>query len=83
MTDSLVMNTPAPRDDEWLTPQQAAAMVGITADTIRKWANDGVLPSQRIRPGSHRRFRRSDVDALLAAADQPRVESAEPAAQAS
>lgn len=75
MTDSLSMSPPDPSTDEWLTPQQAAALVGITADTIRKWANSGVLPSQRVRPGSHRRFLRSDVMALLAAADQPRQSS--------
>lgn len=59
--------TDPPNADEWLTPRQAAALVGITPDTIRKWANDGVLPTQRVRAGSHRRFRRSDVEALIRA----------------
>lgn len=56
-----------PAADELLTPQKAAALLGVTPDTIRKWANRGVLPSRRVRPGSHRRFLRSDVEALAAA----------------
>lgn len=57
-------DTPSP-PDELLTPQRAAARLGITADTIRRWANDGVLPSVRTRPGGHRRFRSADVDQLI------------------
>ena len=51
--------------DELLTPQHAAARLGITADTIRRWANDGVLPSVRTRPGGHRRVRRADIEQLI------------------
>ena len=72
------MNTPDPPADEWLTPRQAAALIGVTADTVRKWANDGILPSQRTRPGGHRRFLRSDVDALVSSGA-----AAEPASAAS
>lgn len=56
--------------DEWLAPRQVAALIGITPDTVRKWANDGILPTQRIRAGGHRRFRRSDVEALLRSGDE-------------
>lgn len=59
-----------PPPDELLTPQRAAALLGVTPDTIRKWANEDVLPSQRVRPGSHRRFKRSDVEALIERAKQ-------------
>lgn len=53
--------------DELLTPQRAAALLGITTDSIRRWANDGVLPSVRTRPDGrgHRRFRRSDIERLV------------------
>jgi excisionase family DNA binding protein len=61
-----VTNTETP--DELLTPGQAAALIGITPDTLGDWARKGVLPFQRVRPGGHRRFRRSDVDALIKAA---------------
>lgn len=47
-----------------LTPSEAAELVGLHADSIRNYANAGVLPSRRT-PGGHRRFRRSDVLALL------------------
>jgi len=56
----------APCGDELLRPDIAARLIGITPDTLRRWANDGVLPTQRVRPGSHRRYRRSDVEALIA-----------------
>ena len=54
----------APPDD-LLSPAQAAALIGVSVDSIRRYANAGSLPSQRT-PGNQRRFRRSDVDALLA-----------------
>lgn len=50
--------------DELLSPAQAAAVIGVSVDSIRRYANDGRLPSQRT-PGKQRRFRRSDVEALL------------------
>lgn len=62
----MVTNTESP--DALLTPAQAAALIGISPDTLGQWARDGVLPSQRTRPGGHRRFRRSDVLALIQAA---------------
>lgn len=49
--------------DDLLTPAQAAAIVGVSVDSIRRYANKGLLPSQRT-PGNQRRFRRSDVMAL-------------------
>lgn len=75
MTEYCVMTTPDPA--ELLQPHDAAALLGVTADTLRRYANEGVLPSQRVRPGGHRRFRRSDVEALIAAGSAP----AEPAAE--
>jgi excisionase family DNA binding protein len=47
--------------DEWLSLSQAAKQLGVHPSTVRAWADQGYLPSQRTQ-GGHRRFRRSDVD---------------------
>jgi excisionase family DNA binding protein len=57
-----------------LTTGKAAKLVGVHEDTIVRWANEGRLPSWRT-PGGHRRFRRSDVLALLTADEPDRAAS--------
>lgn len=53
-------------NDTWdLTPAEVAKQVGVTADTIKAWADNDKLPCWRT-PGGHRRFRQSDIDAFLA-----------------
>jgi len=41
-----------------------ARELGVTIGTVRRWADRGYLRSHRL-PSGHRRFARSDVDALL------------------
>lgn len=48
-----------------MTISQAADALGTSVTNARSWADNGTLPSIRTA-GGHRRFRRSDVDALLA-----------------
>lgn len=48
-----------------LTVGDAAELIGLHPNTIRIYADSGRLPCRRL-PGGHRRFRRSDVEALLA-----------------
>lgn len=43
---------------------EAARIVGVHPDTVRSWVANGKLLAF-ITPGGHRRFRRSDVVALL------------------
>ena len=45
----------------------AARMLGVSDDTIRRWADSGQLPAI-VLPSGHRRFQRTDVEALLSAA---------------
>jgi excisionase family DNA binding protein len=47
-----------------LTVAQAAEVLGVSAGTLRNWANDGLITAHRT-PGGERRFRRSDVAAFL------------------
>ncbi len=43
---------------------EAAAIAGVSVSTLRRWADEGRLPSFRT-PGGHRRFRVADVQAAL------------------
>lgn len=53
--------------EERLTIGEAARLVGVSVDTLRRWAKAGHVPQERVGPGGHRRFRRADVEALIAA----------------
>lgn len=46
-----------------LTTAEAAARLGISAATLKRWAQSGLIPSERTE-GGHRRFRAEDVHAL-------------------
>jgi len=56
-----------------LTPGEVALMFGVDPKTVTRWAISGRLGSIRT-PGGHRRFRASEVSALLGddAAPAPR-----------
>ena len=48
-------------EDEWLTLQQTAALLGVHPGTVRNWSDKGLLPVYRTR-GQHRRFKRAEVE---------------------
>lgn len=47
--------------NDWLSLGEAASILGVHPSTVRHWADEGNLPSQRT-PGGHRRFRRGDLE---------------------
>jgi excisionase family DNA binding protein len=49
-----------------LSPTEAAKVIGVHVETLKKWARDGKIASF-VTPGGWRRFRRSDLDAFLTA----------------
>jgi excisionase family DNA binding protein len=51
-------------DPEWLTLGQAAKYLGVAQSTIRKWSDQGRVPTF-YTPGGHRRYRRRDLDVFL------------------
>lgn len=63
-------------DSPLLTVPQVAEEFQVTAQTIRNWIDQGVLPAARV--GRAFRIRRADVDALL---DRAQAESGSLAAQ--
>lgn len=50
--------------DKLLTPGEVAATFRVDPKTVQRWAAAGRISSIRT-PGGHRRFRRSDVLALV------------------
>lgn len=50
--------------DPLLTAAEIAPLFRVTPPTIYRWAEDGTIPSVKV--GGIVRFRRSDIDALLA-----------------
>lgn len=59
--------TTAVEDDPLLTPSEVAALFRVDPKTVTRWAQAGKIGSIRTL-GGHRRFRQSEVRALLEAA---------------
>lgn len=51
-------------DDEVLSPSEAAAAFGVSPDSLRKWANEGLFEFFST-PGDHYRYRRSVLEAFF------------------
>jgi excisionase family DNA binding protein len=58
------MNTHASESEALLTPAEVAAMFRVDPKTVTRWAKAGKLSSIRTL-GGHRRYRESEVRALL------------------
>lgn len=56
----------ASRPDALISVAQAAALLGVHPNTIRAWTESGRLAAWRINPRGDRRYRRADVERLLA-----------------
>jgi excisionase family DNA binding protein len=65
-------------DDELLTPAEVAAMFRVDPKTVTRWARAGPITAIRTL-GGHRRYRSSEVRALLTGT----VPGSEPQAAAS
>jgi excisionase family DNA binding protein len=49
-----------------LLPYEAAALLGVHRDTVTRWSDEGRLPCWKT-PAGQRRYRLSDVHALIEA----------------
>jgi excisionase family DNA binding protein len=63
--------TPVPDIEQWLTVQQACALIGVAPATLRRWSVAGDVPAFTT-PGGHRRFARSTILGMLPKAHQAR-----------
>jgi excisionase family DNA binding protein len=55
----------AEETDTLLTAGQAASLLNVHINTVRKWSNLGILPSFRIGSRNDRRFRKRDLMTFL------------------
>jgi excisionase family DNA binding protein len=58
------MNRPVVHTEALLTPAEVATLFRVGSKTVTRWADTGKLTSLRTL-GGHRRFRESEVRALL------------------
>jgi excisionase family DNA binding protein len=49
---------------EWLSLGPASRLIGVDPDTLRRWADEGRLPTFTT-PGGHRRFARRDLELVM------------------
>ena len=56
---------------EYLLVKQAAELLGVSANTIRAWAETGKLPEYRHPVNNYRLFKRTDVEQLLKQIENP------------
>src|SRR5262245_22738597 len=54
------------KSGEWLSLQEASALLGVTTSTLRRWGDSGRVPMKRTL-GGHRRFPREGIDQLVSA----------------
>ena len=69
-----VGNVTNERPERLLTPHQVAEMFRVDPKTVTRWASSGRVGSIRT-PGGHRRFRESEILALLAEGTVPAASS--------
>lgn len=60
----MTSTTTADQDAELLTPGEVARLFRVDPKTVTRWASAGRIGSIRT-PGGHRRYRESEVRALL------------------
>ena len=58
-------NAPGPDADQLLPPRKAVTLFGVSSQSLRNWNAAGLLGAQRTA-GGHRRYRESEVRALVA-----------------
>src|SRR5215475_6705747 len=71
--EAVHMSARTPEAEPLLTPAEVATMFRVDPKTVTRWAKAGKLTSIRTLAG-HRRYRETEVRALLAGIPQPRSE---------
>jgi excisionase family DNA binding protein len=56
---------------EYLLTAEAAEMLGVAQNTIRKWARTGAIPMHRNPVNGYRLFRRADLEKFLHRIERP------------
>ena len=59
--------------DDWMTAREVADLFGVHRNTVREWANSGLIPSHPL-PSGRLRYKRTEVDTARAIlASEPRA----------
>ena len=53
------------RLDEYMTVKEAAAYLGVCANTVRSWGASGKIKERRHPANGYRLFKKSDLDHLV------------------
>jgi excisionase family DNA binding protein len=59
--------------EELLTPGEVARLFAVDPKTVSRWANSGKITAVKTL-GGHRRFRATEIRAMLTRAQQPRID---------
>jgi len=59
--------------NEYVKTAQAAAILGVSQNTLRAWAEAGKIPCRRNPANGYRLFRRRDLEAFLATIAKPEI----------
>ena len=62
------------KNDEYVRVKQAAAMLGLSPNTVRKWGALGKIPEFRHPVNTYRLYRLSDLEKLVAQVEQSRTQ---------
>jgi excisionase family DNA binding protein len=57
--------------EQLITVKEAAEILRVHGNTVRKYDRTGILHSVRLGPQKQRRFRKADVMALIRGDDRP------------
>ena len=60
-----------PKLSDYLKTAEAAEFLGVSENTLRTWAANGVIPMHRNPANGYRLFKQSDLDAFLKKTAQP------------
>lgn len=68
--EALAKRAAQPANDEYMTPEQAAALANVAPATVRRWVRDGKLAGHHA--GRRVRVLRADLEELLRAGPRDR-----------
>jgi len=53
------------KNSRMLTTTEVAHLLNVHPNTVRHWANEGILPAYRLGTRGDRRFKRKEVEAFI------------------
>ncbi len=56
---------------EYVMTAEAAEILGVSQNTLRKWAEQGKIPMHRNPANGYRLFKRSDLERFLKKVERP------------